>query len=107
MSNRIRELNDAFRMNPAMRGKLMLTHGVANMENGFADKAIKAVQEFTAFDQGNDPYSEHDFISVEVDGETVFAKIEYYDRTLQYGSPNPEDPAVTTRVMTVMLADEY
>lgn len=107
MSNCIRELNDAFRMNPMMLGKLMLTHGVANMENGFSDKAIKAVQEFKDFEKGNDPYGEHDFISVEVDGETVFAKIEYYDRTLQYGSPDPEDPEVTTRVLTIMLAEEY
>lgn len=107
MSNRIRELNDAFRMNPQMLGKLMLTHGIVHMPTGFADKAIKAVQEFKDFEKGNDPYGEHDFITVEVDGETVYGKIDYYDRSLQYGSPNPEDPNVTIRVLTVMLADEY
>jgi hypothetical protein len=31
----------------------------------------------------------------------------YFDRNLKYHSPDPTDPAVTTRVITVMLADEY
>jgi len=31
----------------------------------------------------------------------------YYDKELQYGSENPADPAVTTRILTLMLASEY
>ncbi len=31
----------------------------------------------------------------------------YYDKHELYGSPEPEDPEVTTRVLTVLLAEEY
>ncbi|MGO9419614.1 DUF3768 domain-containing protein [Roseiarcus sp.] len=31
----------------------------------------------------------------------------YYDRATEFGSPDPADPAVTTRVLTIMRADEY
>jgi hypothetical protein len=55
----------------------------------------------------NDPYEEHDFGSFEAEGEKIFFKIDYYDRTLTHHSPDPADPAVTERVITIMLADEY
>ena len=42
-----------------------------------------------------------------VDDERLFWKIDYYDRTMQRASPDPADAAVTERVLTVMLADEY
>jgi hypothetical protein len=31
----------------------------------------------------------------------------YYDRKTEFGSSDPADPAVTTRVLTIMRADEY
>ena len=33
-------------------------------------------------------------------------KPDYHDRNLERGSPDPADPSVTTRVLTVMRADE-
>ena len=56
---------------------------------------------------GNDPHQEHDFGSFEAEGHTIFFKIDYYDKQLQMHSPDPSNPAVTQRVITIMLAEEY
>jgi hypothetical protein len=37
----------------------------------------------------------------------VLFKIDAYDRAQRGRSPDPADPAVTHRVLTIMLADEY
>ena len=55
----------------------------------------------------NDPHEEHDFGSFQADGQTIFFKIDYFDKTLMYHSPDPADPSVTERVITILLADEY
>ena len=43
----------------------------------------------------------------DMQAETIFWKFDYYDVDLQMHSPDPSDPTVTTRVLTIMLADEY
>ncbi|MEQ8826157.1 MAG: DUF3768 domain-containing protein, partial [Parvibaculum sp.] len=62
---------------------------------------------FDDFTPDNDPHGEHDFGSVRIDENAIFWKIDYYDRSMEAGSPDPADPEVTTRVLTIMLADEY
>jgi hypothetical protein len=49
---------------------------------------------------------EHDFGSIEVAGETIFWKIDYHGSDMASGSEDPADPERTTRVLTIMLAEE-
>lgn len=104
---RIRRLNDRYRVNGIGNGKTMITAGVRAKGDAFVAACLQDVRSFSAFDAGNDPHGEHDFGSVTVSGERVFFKIDYYDHSLEAGSPDPADPSVTTRVMTIMLAEQY
>lgn len=106
-TNRVRELNDAFRTGGFSTGQWMLTRGVVALGPDFIALATRAVRDFDGFTPGNDPYGEHDFGSFNLCGETLFWKIDAYDMTLTYGSDDPSDPAVTRRVLTIMLASEY
>ncbi len=83
----------------------MLTAGLVGRSD--TQSIIERVQSFDTFDAGNDPHHEHDFGGFEFGGETIFWKIDYYDPTLTTGSDDPANPAVTTRVLTIMLAREY
>ena len=112
-SEHIRILNDAFRTEPlsvlsAVLGRtFVFTKGVGAHGDDFLTRALKAVQEYSTFTEDNDPHGEHDFGSFELDAIKLFWKIDYYDRKLEYGSPDPGDPAVTHRVLTILLAEEY
>jgi len=68
---------------------------------------LHQVRTFDSFDESNDPHGEHDFCALVVEGEKYFWKIDYFDRRLEYGSEDPADPQRTTRVLTLMRADEY
>lgn len=103
---RIRDLNDAFRRSFAA-GKLMITAGVAALSEELRAEVLNGVRTFEAFTVENDPHGEHDFGSLEVEGKKVFWKIDYYDATMEFGSEDPADPSKTTRVLTIMLAEEY
>jgi hypothetical protein len=103
---RIRELNDAFRKTFA-GGRVMMTSGVAALAEETKQRIVSAIKNFTEFDKGDDPYSEHDFVSVEVDSEKYFWKCDYYDRDIRFGADDPSDPEHTTRIATIMRADEY
>ncbi|MCJ2024057.1 DUF3768 domain-containing protein [Methylobacterium sp. J-067] len=103
---RIRTLNDAFRRSFA-GGQVVETLGVVELAEADRIALLLAVRRFDRFDASNDPYGEHDFGAVEVGGERFFWKIDAYDRALRGGSSDPGDPAVTTRVLTIMRADEY
>ncbi len=105
-TERIRELNDALRTTFA-GGRVVVTAGVNALPTDVQAMILRKVATFGAFDEGNDPHGEHDFGSFEHTGRTFFWKIDYYDTDMCNGSPDPSDPNVTTRVLTVMLSEEY
>jgi Protein of unknown function (DUF3768) len=103
---RIRALNDELRKN-LIGGLALITPGVAALGQEAVERVVKTIAVFDDFCEANDPYGEHDFGAFEVDGHKLFFKIDYYDTNLTYRSPDPSNPAVTERVITIMLADEY
>jgi hypothetical protein len=105
-TNRIRELNDAFRATLA-GGRVTLTAGVNALPLEVKMSVIGRVMTFSEFTPDNDPHEEHDFGSFDLAEHKFFFKIDYYDPTLEYGSADPADPTKTTRVLTIMLAMEY
>ena len=104
--NKIALLNDAFRKTLS-GGKVLLTPGVHELPDMVKAAAIQKVATFEDFSEDNDPYGEHDFGKFELCSRKFFWKIEYYDRAMEHGSEDPSDPEQTTRVMIVMLAEEY
>lgn len=102
----IATLNDNFRKS-FIGGQVLLTAGIAAMSSEDKANIISLVQNFNTFTPDNDPYGEHDFLSIDYKGNKIFAKIDYYDLNNQYMSENPANPDITNRVLTIMLAEEY
>lgn len=98
-SAKIAERNDVFRKTETMR----LTNGILSLEDAVG--LVWAVRSYTDFNKDNDPYGEHDFGSLEWEGEKVFWKIDYYDPSFELWC-DPLHPECE-RVLTVMLAEEY
>ena len=105
-SDRLRVLNDNFR-STFVGGRVLMTQGVDALPINTKARVLLAVQSFSNFTKDNDPHGEHDFGTFEIEGETYFFKIDYYALDLDGGSEDPADPSVTTRVLTIMRADEY
>ena len=113
-SEQIRNLNDTFRKLEPFEaqvkglGRWVMTSGVSALVSREGGQAlVKKVQTFNDFTEGDDPYGEHDFFAFEFMGSRVLAKIDYYDKTMEYGSEDPADTSKTTRVLTLMLSSEY
>ena len=105
-TERIRLLNDNLRRNLAS-GTAVITPGVAALGQEAVQRIVKTIEVYDDFCHANDPHEEHDFGAFDVDGKRIFFKIDYYDLSLTVHSPDPSDPAVTRRVITIMLAEEY
>jgi hypothetical protein len=100
----IRQLNDEARHN--LTGcRVLVTSGVQALNA--TDAILSLVQQYSAFTPDSDPFGEHDFGSFRHAGATIFWKFDYYDLDFSMHSLDPADPAVTARVLTVLLGSEY
>ena len=107
---KIRQLNDSFRKT-FLGGRVVITRAISAWPDHVQVQVMRLVQQFDAFTPDNDPNGEHDMIFLDFDyagyREKVIGKIDYYDKELRFGSPDPSDPAKTTRILTIMLASEW
>lgn len=103
---RIRHLNDLLRCK-GIGGQVMITAGLDAFGAEIVNRVLDAVIAFQDFNKGNDPHGERDCAILTVEGLRILWKIDYFDRTLTYHSPDPSDSTVTSRVLTIMLAHEY
>jgi len=97
----IAKRNDRFRRTST---RMMMTSGVVETLPDTLGLAL-AIRDYDRFTEDNDPYGEHDFGSLEWNGEKVFWKIDYYDQQLENGR-DPLD-VDCKRILTVLLASEY
>jgi hypothetical protein len=105
-TDRIRMLNDELRQH-LLGGGAVMTPGIADLGAEAVRRIVQTLATFDDFCPANDPHGEHDFGSFEFDGANIMFKIDYYDKNLQFHSPDPADPSVTERIITIMLAEEY
>ncbi len=102
-TSKARELNDRLR-STFVGGSVLLSNGVASLDDDAKRRLLAAVRTFEAFSPDNDPYGEHDFGAVEIGGERFLFKIDLYEEPF-VNSGNEEK--MITRILTIMLAEEY
>src|SRR3954449_2061541 len=105
-AKRIRDLNNQLRCK-AIGGCVVITTGIQVLGTEGVREVLDAVARFDDFTEDNDPWGEHDCAILTVSGRRIIFKIDYYDRELRWHSPDASDPAVTERVLTIMLSEEY
>lgn len=107
--------NDAFRHSilgttpvaDTPQGQFVMTRGVAALGPDAQLDLTRRVAAFDAFNADSDPQGWHEMGVIDLDGKTVWFKLDLYDVDYQYGSPEPSDPKQTRRVLTLLLPSEY
>jgi len=106
-TKRVRRLNDEARRGCGEHLSIVVTAGLRAEGEDFLARVSQVVQAYTNFTKDNDPYGEHDFGAFKIDGQKLFWKVDYFDLNLERHSPDAANPALTHRVLTIMLASEY
>ena len=101
-----RRLNDPFRAT-FRGGEILLTASVAALPDMVKASTLQRVADFKDFNEENDPAEEHDYGSFDHCNREQWFKIDYNNLAMDGMSPDPADPAVTKRIMTVGLAQDW
>lgn len=120
---RIARLNDLARQAMGVACTAVATAGFRSLPDADQSCVRELIETYDAFTEDNDPHGERDFGTIyqigdgrwtterprlrEDERERVFWKIDYYDRDMRFASEDAANPAVTRRVLTIMLSDEY
>jgi Protein of unknown function (DUF3768) len=104
---KIAQLNDLARTAMGVASRLVQTAGICALPAEEQSAIREKVEKFTDFNKGNDPYGERDMGMFNHNQNRIMWKIDYYDRKFEMGSEDPSDPKQTSRVLTIMLAEEY
>jgi hypothetical protein len=104
--SRIAALNDDARRT-FVGCRVVITRGIDGLGGPAIVEILLKVQKFDQFTADNDPFEERDFGKICYMGNDIFWKIDYFDLDYSMHSPDPSDPTVTARVLTIMLAEEY
>lgn len=107
--------NDAFRKNIFLQseelnipqGTLVCTQGVSAKGRDFQQELLLKLYNFDEFDEECDRNDWHDMGVLEVGGEKVWFKFDFFDITYDFGSEDPSDINKTRRVLTLMFPHEY
>src|SRR3954451_16088474 len=105
-SELVGHFNDELRRNLTAGGAFM-TLGVAALGPEIAERILDAIMLYNGFCAENDPWQERDFGTLKIDHHSIFWKIDYFSKDMTEASPDPSDPSVTKRILTIMLAEEY
>ena len=103
----IAQLNDVLRTT-FLTGRVLITESISALPDVIREEIITKVRTFEAFTEDNDPYGEHDFGAFDhPKAGRINWKIDYYDRSMTFGSDDPADTAKTCRVLTILLGEEW
>ena len=119
----IARLNDLARRAMGVACTAVATVGFRSLPDADQSRVREMIETFDAFDEDNDSHGERDFGCIyqlgdgrwtterprlrDEERERVFWKLDYYDRQMEFASDDAANPAITRRVLTIMLSDEY
>ena len=103
----IQKLNDMQRCH-WVGGEIIITRDVSELIGGaLVGEVLYIMASYDDFSRASDPHGEHDFGVFDAFGNEFFWKIDYFNLSKDGHSPDPADPQITCRVLTLMLATDY